>query len=215
MSTWPRVPGYRPRWQLYLDYPWRLEAGNRVYTPQGVEQVTDITGLPGIICKALWASFSKKKRYIRTAYYYYYYCWGTQCYMYFLCNTVMGLENSRMAMASIIEYEIKFCLHVCLSRVSFGDREHQCTHGTSCQDLCPVGASVSIIQFLHVCSTPVIWRTNPSPRDIKEVASSGCGKFFHQKHSHSWLVLPAAEARRAHILESLTGFLESLTVLRS
>ena len=136
MSTWPRVPGYRPRWQLYLDYPWRLEAGNRVYTPQGVEQVTDITGLPGIIiCKALWASFSKKKRYIRTAYYYYYYCWGTQCYMYFLCNTVMGLENSRMAMASIIEYEIKFCLHVCLSRVSFGDREHQCTHVTCCQDL--------------------------------------------------------------------------------
>ncbi len=57
------VPGYRQRWQLYLDYPWRLEACKRVYTPQGIEQVTDITGLPGIICKALWASFGKKKCY--------------------------------------------------------------------------------------------------------------------------------------------------------
>ncbi len=39
---------------LYLDYPWRLEACERVYTPRGVEQVTDVTGLPGvIICKAL------------------------------------------------------------------------------------------------------------------------------------------------------------------
>ncbi len=48
------VPGYRQRRQLYLDYPWRLEACKRVYTPQGVEQVTDITGLPGVIvCKAL------------------------------------------------------------------------------------------------------------------------------------------------------------------
>ncbi len=37
-----------------------------VYTPQGVEQVTDITGLPGIKCKALWASFGKKKGYVRT-----------------------------------------------------------------------------------------------------------------------------------------------------
>ncbi len=68
------VPGYRQRWQLYLDYPWRLEACERVYTPRGVEQVMDVTGLPGIIiCKALWASFSQEKRYIRTAYHYYYY----------------------------------------------------------------------------------------------------------------------------------------------
>ncbi len=67
------VPGYRQRWQLYLDYPWRLEACEGVYTPRGVEQVTNVTGLPGvIICKALWATFSQKKRYIRTAYYYYY-----------------------------------------------------------------------------------------------------------------------------------------------
>ncbi len=29
------VPGYRQRWQLYLDYPWRLEACERVYTPPG------------------------------------------------------------------------------------------------------------------------------------------------------------------------------------
>ncbi len=65
------VPGYRQRWKLYLDYPWRLEACKRVYAPQEVEQVTDITGLPWvIICKALWATFGKKKRYIRTAYYY-------------------------------------------------------------------------------------------------------------------------------------------------
>ena len=63
------VPGDRQRWQLY-NYPWRLEACKRLYTPQGVEQVTDITGVPGIICKALWASFGKKKHYIRTAYYY-------------------------------------------------------------------------------------------------------------------------------------------------
>ncbi len=56
------VPGYRQRWQLYLDYQWRLEACKWVYTPQGVEQVMDITGLPGIIiCKALWASFGKEK----------------------------------------------------------------------------------------------------------------------------------------------------------
>ncbi len=56
------VPGYRQRWQLYLDYPWRLEACKRVYTPQGVEQVMDVTGLPGIIiCKALWASLGKGK----------------------------------------------------------------------------------------------------------------------------------------------------------
>ncbi len=34
------------RWQLYLDYPWRLEACKWVYIPQGVEQVMDITGLP-------------------------------------------------------------------------------------------------------------------------------------------------------------------------
>ncbi len=27
------VPGYRQRWQLYLDYPWRLEARKWVYTP--------------------------------------------------------------------------------------------------------------------------------------------------------------------------------------
>ncbi len=41
------------KWQLYLDCKWRLEACKRVYTPQGVEQVMDITGLPGvIICKA-------------------------------------------------------------------------------------------------------------------------------------------------------------------
>ncbi len=54
------VPGYsmyRQRLQLYLDYPWHLEACERVYTPQGVEQVMDVTGLPGvIICKALWDS---------------------------------------------------------------------------------------------------------------------------------------------------------------
>ncbi len=31
------VPGYRQRWQLYLGYPWRLEACEQVYTPQGVE----------------------------------------------------------------------------------------------------------------------------------------------------------------------------------
>ncbi len=53
---------------------WRLEASERVYTPRGVERVTEWTGLPGvIICKALWASFGQEKRYIRTAYYYYYY----------------------------------------------------------------------------------------------------------------------------------------------
>ena len=56
------VPGYRQRWQLYLDYPWRLEVCKRVYTPQGGEQVMDAKGLPGIvICKALWASFGKEK----------------------------------------------------------------------------------------------------------------------------------------------------------
>ncbi len=58
------VPGYRQRWQLYLDYPCRLEVCKRVYTgtPQGVEQVMDVTGLPGVmICKALWASFGKEK----------------------------------------------------------------------------------------------------------------------------------------------------------
>ncbi len=34
----------------------------RVYSPQGVEQVMDVTGLPGvIICKALWVSFGKEK----------------------------------------------------------------------------------------------------------------------------------------------------------
>ncbi len=39
-----------------------LEACERVYTPQGVEQVIDVTGLPGVImCKALWASFGKEK----------------------------------------------------------------------------------------------------------------------------------------------------------
>ena len=31
------------------DYPWRLEACERVYTPRGVEQVMDVTGLPGVI----------------------------------------------------------------------------------------------------------------------------------------------------------------------
>ncbi len=47
---------------LYLDYPWGLEACKQVYTPQGVEQVLDVTGLSGvIICKALWASFGKEK----------------------------------------------------------------------------------------------------------------------------------------------------------
>ncbi len=35
-------------------YLWRLEAQKRVYIPQGVEQVMDVTGLLGIIiCKAL------------------------------------------------------------------------------------------------------------------------------------------------------------------
>ncbi len=39
---------------VYVYYPWRLEACKQVYTPRGVEQVTDVTGLPGIIiCKAL------------------------------------------------------------------------------------------------------------------------------------------------------------------
>ncbi len=43
-----------------------------MYTAQGVEQVIDVRGLPEVlICKALWASFGKEKRYIRTAYY-----WG-------------------------------------------------------------------------------------------------------------------------------------------
>ncbi len=37
------------RWQLYFDYPWRLEACKRVYIPQGVEQVMEVTGLPGVI----------------------------------------------------------------------------------------------------------------------------------------------------------------------
>ncbi len=56
------VPGYRQRWQLYLDYPWCLEACKQVYTPQGVERVMDVTGLPGVIIyKALWASFGKEK----------------------------------------------------------------------------------------------------------------------------------------------------------
>ncbi len=45
------------RLQLYLDYPWCLEVCKWVYTPQGVEQVMDVTmvtGLSGvIICKAL------------------------------------------------------------------------------------------------------------------------------------------------------------------
>ncbi len=59
------VPGDRQRWQLYLYYPWRLDACKPVYAPQGVEQVTDVTGLSGvIICKGRWASFGKKKRYI-------------------------------------------------------------------------------------------------------------------------------------------------------
>ncbi len=73
------VPGDRQKWQLYLDYLWRLEACKRVYTPHGVDQVTDVTGLPGvIICKALWASFGKKKRYVRTAYYFAYFATGHQ-----------------------------------------------------------------------------------------------------------------------------------------
>ncbi len=75
------VPGYRQRWKLYLDYPWHLEVCEQVciYTPRGVEQVTDVTGLPGvIICKALWPSFSQEKRYIRTAYYYYVPLWTVQ-----------------------------------------------------------------------------------------------------------------------------------------
>ncbi len=54
----PSDHGDRQRWQLYLGYPWRLEACKWVYAPQGVEQVTDVTGLLGvIICKALWARF--------------------------------------------------------------------------------------------------------------------------------------------------------------
>ncbi len=47
------VAGYRQRWHLYLDYQWRLEACERVYTPRGVKHVTDWTGLTGvIICTA-------------------------------------------------------------------------------------------------------------------------------------------------------------------
>ncbi len=67
------VPGDRPRWQLYLNYLWCLEACERVYSPGSWAGDGCITGLPGIIiCKALWASFDQEKRYIRTAYYYYY-----------------------------------------------------------------------------------------------------------------------------------------------
>ena len=46
----------RERWQLCLNYSWRLEPYKRVYTPQAVEQVipVDVTGLSGvIICKVL------------------------------------------------------------------------------------------------------------------------------------------------------------------
>ncbi len=43
-----------------LSFPWRLEACKRVYTPQGVKQVMDVTGLPGVvICKGHSASFGK------------------------------------------------------------------------------------------------------------------------------------------------------------
>ncbi len=70
------VPGDRQWWQYYLDYPWHFEAcvSRDVYTPQGVEEVMDVTDLPGVIIyKALWASFSKEKWYLRTTYYYWYY----------------------------------------------------------------------------------------------------------------------------------------------
>ncbi len=43
------VSGDRQRWQLYLDYLWCLEAYKRVYTPQWVEQVMDVTGVSGVI----------------------------------------------------------------------------------------------------------------------------------------------------------------------
>ncbi len=66
------VPGNRQTWQLYLNYPWHLEACERLYTPQGVEQVMHVTGLLRvIICKAFWTRFIQEKRYIRTAYYYF------------------------------------------------------------------------------------------------------------------------------------------------
>ncbi len=42
-KSWVRVP---PK-----GYTWRIEACKRVYTPQGVEQVMDVTGLPGIIMR--------------------------------------------------------------------------------------------------------------------------------------------------------------------
>ncbi len=63
------VPGNRQRWQLYLDYAWLLEACKRVYSPRGVEQVVDVTSLPGVmICKALWAGFGKKKCYFERSF---------------------------------------------------------------------------------------------------------------------------------------------------
>ncbi len=58
--TW--VPGNRQRWQLYSITRGALKRVSGCIPPRGVEQVMDITGLPGIIiCKALWASFGKEK----------------------------------------------------------------------------------------------------------------------------------------------------------
>ncbi len=34
--------------ELQLDYPWHLEACKRVYTPEGIEQVVDVIGLPEV-----------------------------------------------------------------------------------------------------------------------------------------------------------------------
>ena len=56
----------------YLDYPWCLEACKRVYTPQRVEQVMDVTGLPRVIkCKALCSSFGKDQALYKNCLLYY------------------------------------------------------------------------------------------------------------------------------------------------
>ncbi len=78
-----------------------------VYTPREVELVMDSTGLPRvIICKAPWACFGKKKRYIRTAYMYQYNVMSSEVWI--LLGLMIGIIYSGPLRAVTILGE---CVH--------------------------------------------------------------------------------------------------------